>query len=172
MVNLLVIGERLREERERLGYSQTEFGELVDKTRKSIAGYEGGKRAPDIADLLTWGEYRLDVVYVLYGAPSTPENFARATDKKAGDFARENDWTVDDQRRWQEERGIDVPDELALAPDEQLLLDAYRDMKPAKRKALLAELLTGKKPGKSGRSITVKGSNQRVAGRDYHENDK
>ncbi|MEX2475046.1 hypothetical protein [Marinobacter sp.] len=65
-----------------------------------------------------------------------------------------------------------VPINDELAADEQLLLEAYRDMKPAKRKALLAELLTGKKQSKPDASITVKGSNHRVAGNDYYENDK
>lgn len=51
------------------------------------------------------------------------------------------------------------------------MLDAYRGLAPAKRKQLLASLLTGdvgKKPAKSG-GITVSGSGNRTAGRDYHE---
>lgn len=64
-----------------------------------------------------------------------------------------------------------APTKCALAPDEELLLDAYRGMSAAKRKELLASLLTGgagKKPAKSG-GITVSGSGNRTAGRDYHE---
>lgn len=58
-----------------------------------------------------------------------------------------------------------------LPADEQLLLEAYRGLAAAKRKELLASLLTGgvgKKPAKSG-GITVSGSGNRTAGRDYHE---
>ena len=63
------------------------------------------------------------------------------------------------------------PASPSLAPDEELMLDAYRGLAPAKRKQLLASLLTGdvgKKPAKSG-GITVSGSGNRTAGRDYHE---
>ena len=57
-----------------------------------------------------------------------------------------------------------------LPPDEQLLLDAYRGMKAPDRKALLAEMLTGKKakPAKEA-GQNVKGKGNRVAGRDYNE---
>ncbi|MHA7855411.1 helix-turn-helix domain-containing protein [Marinobacter shengliensis] len=59
-----------------------------------------------------------------------------------------------------------------LPPDESLLLEAYRGLKPAKRKALLAELLTGKKAKDSSGGISVKGSGHRVAGGDYNEGKK
>ncbi|MCY1345809.1 hypothetical protein D9M68_325430 [compost metagenome] len=59
----------------------------------------------------------------------------------------------------------------SLAPDEELMLETYRGLVPAKKKQLLASLLTGdvgKKPAKSG-GISVSGSRNRTAGRDYHE---
>lgn len=59
-----------------------------------------------------------------------------------------------------------------LPPDEQLLLDSYRGLSAAKKKQLLASLLTGdvaKKPAKSGGGVVVSGSGNRTAGRDYHE---
>lgn len=59
---------------------------------------------------------------------------------------------------------------VGLAPDEELLLDAYRGLAAAKRKALLAELLTGGKKSKpkAEGGITVSGTGHRVAGRDYN----
>ncbi|HHX6877960.1 helix-turn-helix domain-containing protein [Pseudomonas aeruginosa] len=61
-----------------------------------------------------------------------------------------------------------------LPPDEQLLLEAYRDMTATARKELLAQLLTGgKKPKPKAPSgaagIKVSGSGHRVAGRDFNE---
>ncbi|WP_405119196.1 helix-turn-helix domain-containing protein [Pseudomonas leptonychotis] len=56
--------------------------------------------------------------------------------------------------------------------DEQLLLDSYRGLTAAKKKQLLASLLTGdaaKKPAKSGGGVVVTGSGNKTAGRDYHE---
>ena len=82
----------------------------------------------------------------------------------------------------------------SLAPDEQMLVDAYRDMPMAKRKAMLAALLMGEeleskskpepkpkakvKPKKPSGSVIVSGdgnvvagenNNVRIAGRDYNE---
>lgn len=61
-----------------------------------------------------------------------------------------------------------------LPPDEQLLLEAYRGMKAADRKTLLATLLTGgksaakPKPATEG-GIKVSGTGHRVAGHTYNE---
>lgn len=62
-----------------------------------------------------------------------------------------------------------------LPPDEQLLLEAYRGLSTAARKALLAELLTGGKPKKPARAkpvegggVTVSGDGNHVAGRDIN----
>lgn len=63
------------------------------------------------------------------------------------------------------------PDSSGLPPDEQLLLDSYRALGAAKKKQLLAELLTGapaKKTGKAG-GVTVTGNGNRTAGGTYHE---
>ncbi|SED49016.1 helix-turn-helix domain-containing protein [Pseudomonas anguilliseptica] len=59
-----------------------------------------------------------------------------------------------------------------LPPDEQLLLDSYRGLSAAKKKQLLTSLLTGdvaKKPPKSDGGVSVRGSGNRTAGRDFHE---
>ena len=54
-----------------------------------------------------------------------------------------------------------------LPADEQLLLEAYRGMAAAARKALLADLLTGgkaKKPTRASGGVVVQGNNNRAAG--------
>ncbi len=55
-----------------------------------------------------------------------------------------------------------------LPSDEQLLLDTYRAMSVTRRKALLADLLTGGK-GRSSGGVVASGNNSRAAGRDYLE---
>tara|TARA_Y100001951_G_scaffold94780_1_gene91581 strand:+ start:1137 stop:1616 length:480 start_codon:yes stop_codon:yes gene_type:complete len=59
-----------------------------------------------------------------------------------------------------------------LPADEQLLLEAYRGMGAAARKALLADLLTGgkttKRPARASGGVVVQGNNNRTAGRDLH----
>lgn len=132
----LSIGIRIKEERERLGYTQGEFADLVNASRKSQMRWEQeGGPSPDAEALAIWAAEGVDVPYVLTGMRS---------------------------RR-------DAASELPA--DEQLLLEAYRGLAAAKRKELLASLLTGgagKKPAKSG-GVTVSGSGNRTAGRDYHE---
>ncbi len=49
---MVSIGDRLREERERLGLSQTQFGDLASVTKKTQMLYEGDQRSPK-ADYLS-----------------------------------------------------------------------------------------------------------------------
>ncbi len=76
----LPIGERLAEERKRLGYNQTDFAALVGITRKTLFGYESGERAPDAVALATWASNGLDVMYVVTGnrAPNVTDQSYRA----------------------------------------------------------------------------------------------
>lgn len=129
----LDIGSRLREERERLGYSQPGFGEVGGVKKLAQINYEKADRHPDALYLARIAEVGADVLYIITGQRSQKDASA------------------------------------CLPPDQELLLEAYRGMKPAKRKALLAEVLTGKKVKEPGGGVSVKGSGHRVAGRDYNE---
>lgn len=65
----VLIGERLRAERDRLGLSQTEFCVAVGGVdRKSQFNYETGKRSPDAAYLAAASELGIDVRYVITGS--------------------------------------------------------------------------------------------------------
>ncbi len=67
------IGARLKEERERLGQSQTETAAIAEAagapgaTRQSQALYEKGKRMPDAAYLAAIAAAGADVLYILTG---------------------------------------------------------------------------------------------------------
>ncbi len=61
------IGDRLREERVRMGMSQTEFAEVAGLIRKTLYGYECGERFPDAVALAKWADAGVDVMYVLTG---------------------------------------------------------------------------------------------------------
>lgn len=103
------IGARLREERERLGYSQTAVAELAEKagvkgaTRQSQALYEKGQRMPDAAFLAVVQGAGYDVAYVLTGQRS----------------------------------GAVAPTPV-LKPEEAALLDNYRHASPEGKKAIKA----------------------------------
>ncbi|WP_162961855.1 helix-turn-helix domain-containing protein, partial [Pseudomonas aeruginosa] len=48
----MTIGERLKEERQRLGMSQTELAEQCGVSKNTQLAYEKGERSPDAAYLL------------------------------------------------------------------------------------------------------------------------
>ena len=66
----LDICDRLKEEREKIGLSQAQFGALAGKTRKTIFGYEAGDRMPDAGALAAWSRIGLDPLYVVTGQRS------------------------------------------------------------------------------------------------------
>lgn len=66
------IGERLKEERERIGLNQTEFAAKAGASKNSQYNYEKGERSPDAAYLAAADEMGVDVLYVVTGR-RTPE---------------------------------------------------------------------------------------------------
>lgn len=75
MGNNELIGERLSEERRRLGLNQTVFSATAQITRKTLFGYESGARSPDAQALAMWAAIGLDVAYVVTGKRSSESNF-------------------------------------------------------------------------------------------------
>lgn len=71
------IGGRLREERERLMFSQALFAARVGISRMSQVNYESGKRAPDTVYLLAAYEAGVDVCYVITGKRTGAPDFFR-----------------------------------------------------------------------------------------------
>ena len=61
------VGERLREERKRLGLSQTAFAKAVGVHLNTQSRYEKGDREPDTAYLEAAGNVGVDATYVLTG---------------------------------------------------------------------------------------------------------
>ena len=114
--------ERLKEERERLGHSQTAFAALAGASKHSQINREKGAASPNAAALAAWAEAGLDVLYVVTG-------------QRAG--------------------GAATAPAPALAPDEEILLDNYRNCPPDARAAIkttsdaLARASCGCKRGKA-----------------------
>jgi transcriptional regulator with XRE-family HTH domain len=74
---MITTGERLREERERLGLTQPAFAAVGGVTKMSQINYEKGDRKPDSAYLTAIAAIGADVFYILTGrrslAPLTPD---------------------------------------------------------------------------------------------------
>ena len=59
--------ERLKEERERLGHSQTAFAALAGASKHAQINWEKGAASPNAAALAAWADAGLDVLYVVTG---------------------------------------------------------------------------------------------------------
>lgn len=66
-VTKMSMGERLRDERKRLGYSQSEFAELVGASYKSQLRWEKNESSPSAEALAIWAGVGLDVLFVVTG---------------------------------------------------------------------------------------------------------
>lgn len=60
-------GERLKEERSRLGWTQQQMADAADVSKKSQTNYEVGHREPDASYLAAIGAAGADVLYILTG---------------------------------------------------------------------------------------------------------
>lgn len=61
------LGARLKEERERLGYNQTDFAALAGASKHAQINWEKGVAAPNAVALGAWAAAGLDVLYVVTG---------------------------------------------------------------------------------------------------------
>lgn len=68
----LLLGARLREERERLGFSQSAFGALAGVSLRTEQDWERGVSAVKSDFLAVAAAHGVDVLYVLTGARSKP----------------------------------------------------------------------------------------------------
>jgi len=71
MCKFMAIGDRLREERERLRLSQADFAEKAGIHRNTQVRYEKGKTEPETGYLESIKAIGVDVDYVLFGLPNS-----------------------------------------------------------------------------------------------------
>ncbi|MHB8535043.1 MAG: helix-turn-helix transcriptional regulator [Sulfuricaulis sp.] len=123
---------RLKEERTRLGLSQTALAKALGVTKWTVINYErpGGRGTPIPADLLSaCARLGMDVQYILTGVHSA--NLNRVAEE-AGTY------------RIEQPAG-------ALSPEELKLLEQYRRLKPRQRshaQTIVAALATVEGAGK------------------------
>lgn len=68
---MLLFGERFREERERLGWkTQASLGSRLLRSGKTIGKYESAQTAPDVRDLMMFASLGADLWYLLTGERS------------------------------------------------------------------------------------------------------
>lgn len=64
---MLKIGERLKEERVRLGFNQADFAQAGGVAKTSQFNYEKGERSPDALYLARVAEIGADILYIVSG---------------------------------------------------------------------------------------------------------
>lgn len=80
---MLNIGERLREERVRLGFNQADFAAIAGVAKTSQFNYEKGDRSPDAEYLAAVAQRGVDILYVVTGVltPQVVEGFTVVEDQ-------------------------------------------------------------------------------------------
>ena len=66
------LSQRLKEERERLGLSQTAFAAIAGASKHAQINWEKGEATPNATALAAWSEAGLDVLYVVIGERTQP----------------------------------------------------------------------------------------------------
>lgn len=64
--------ERLKYERERLGFNQTAFAELIGANRTTLFNWERGLSSPTADALTKWAKKGLDILFIVTGERTTP----------------------------------------------------------------------------------------------------
>lgn len=140
------IGERLREEREKIGYSQEKLGAIGGVQKRAQINYEAGERQPDAAYLRGVAQVGVDVQYVLLGVRSANLMEVFVSDEFVNETNSEHARKLLAGMR---ERGASP----TLPTDEQALLDSYRRCKSEARVNLIqiaALLAAGVEPAPRG----------------------
>lgn len=81
-MRFLDIASRVREERERLGFSQTAFAAIAEATRNSQLNWEKGSAAPNATALAAWAKVGADVLYIVTGQRSVDLASALSSDEE------------------------------------------------------------------------------------------
>lgn len=81
METFVGIGDRLKEERERLGLNQTDFAALAGASKNTQYNYEKGERSPDANYLSAAAAQGVDVLYVVTGERKAPEPGSLSADE-------------------------------------------------------------------------------------------
>ncbi|WP_083446691.1 MULTISPECIES: helix-turn-helix domain-containing protein [Xenorhabdus] len=106
------LGDRLKKERERLGFSQSDFAEMVGASRKSQIRWEKDESAPGADAISLWAKAGLDVMYLITGqvqqSISTVHKNNEIDEELLGKIVRQlNSIARQSNRRW-------TADELVL----------------------------------------------------------
>jgi transcriptional regulator with XRE-family HTH domain len=101
METFVGIGDRLREERERLGLNQTDLAAKVGVSKNSQYNYEKGERSPDAEYLAALQGVGADTTYILLGqrAAVALDSLSSVESEILGYLRRLDDYNLESIRR-------------------------------------------------------------------------
>lgn len=170
-------GVRLKSERERLGYNQTDFAALAGASKHAQINWEKGTAHPNAAALAEWARAGADVLYMITGVEAQAhagtlavKEVARIIDEH-GDLMAAQDELGKHSIQYTLLRQML---EAKMPQEEQALLEAFRHAPDDVRKAVLTALgarlpkaakpwpapFLAKRPAAKKPSKTIPGSEQ------------
>ena len=79
----IFIGRRLKEQRERFGWSQSEMAEIADVSKRSVASWEAGESMPGADAMARLAGKGMDLLYVVQGQPTPVLAESLSADERA-----------------------------------------------------------------------------------------
>lgn len=130
----MLIGERIRDERIRLGYNQSDFAAMGGASKRSQTDWERGVAYPNAQYLALIAEAGADVLYILTGQRKAVFRMGSVVEAARARGLLPGQALAGPAQGIQEERG------MYLAADEVELLQAYHDL-PAEARDVVRTLL-------------------------------
>lgn len=160
------LGERIKQERERLDYSQTAFAALAGASKHSQINWEKGTSAPNADVLISWKASGADIRFITEGEYTYAETGARLRQERTRLGKNTKEWATisgvlpETQENYEQglerppadylnriaEFGAETwfiltgelpPDDPRRNEDEQALIAAYRHCSSESKKAIL-----------------------------------
>ena len=138
-----MLGDRLKEERQRLGLTQPVFAEYAAAKKRTLIDWEKGVSSPTVLQLQSLAAIGADVIYILTGARLSSDLVERLTEMLRVTFKAEPNGGPITASAYKAvlEASANAVAEAApeyLTSGEQALLDDYRACNEAGKKALEA----------------------------------
>lgn len=131
------LGERLKVEREKLGFNQNDFAEMVGASRKSQIRWEKDESSPSAEALAIWSKVGLDTQYILTGIRKTVLEDLGEQGYLPGQLFIKEATANYESNRYQQQN-----DMLQPTNDELELIERYRNAS-FEVKAQIMQLLSG-----------------------------
>jgi transcriptional regulator with XRE-family HTH domain len=139
--DICVIGQRLKEERERLQMTLPAFAEAAGAQKRTAIDWQNGASSPTAAQLASLAAIGVDIRYVITGERITPSERELQRRLNAVADATRRAMEIPGLSREQQhsvQEAIFEASVRSLAPDEQELIHHYRLASPAVRPAIMA----------------------------------